>query len=113
MTKLFTLIATFFCLLKAIDFIYLFQTKEYRFDRFHSLLKDEGVLRVFYLRFIRWPAKTLRNFLLCLFSFISGGLYFLVLQQSSLFILLAVILLTPAVAFLVVSLGVVITFFPA
>lgn len=54
--------------LKSIDFIYLFQIKEYRLDRFFSFLKEEGIANVFYFRRPRSPAKSVRNMLLMLIS---------------------------------------------
>src|SRR3989338_4927843 len=50
--------------LKCLDFTYLFQIKEYRFDRFSVFIKEAGFLRIFYARAPRIPAKTLRNAIL-------------------------------------------------
>lgn len=50
--------------LKTLDFIYLFQTKEYRFDRFISFLKEENFIYTFVLRKIRKPAISIRNVLI-------------------------------------------------
>lgn len=63
-------------LIKILDFIYLFQIKEYRFDRFRSMLFEEGILKVFYLRKPRLPAKSVRNMLLTLLSAIATILFF-------------------------------------
>lgn len=50
--------------LKCLDFTYLFQIKEYRFDRFSVFIKETGFLKIFYMRTPRIPAKTLRNAIL-------------------------------------------------
>jgi len=54
-------------LLKLLDFIYLFQIKEYRFDRFLSMFSDESIFDIFYSRVPRFPAKSLRNILIIAF----------------------------------------------
>lgn len=64
MNFILTIIALAFFLAKSADFIYLFQTKEYRFDRFKSLLRETGYFNLFYLRATRLPAKSARNLLL-------------------------------------------------
>jgi len=55
------LIIIFFLTLK---FIYFFQTKEYRFDRIRSSLKETGVLSVFSRKSPFFPAKGIRNYIL-------------------------------------------------
>ncbi len=54
--------------IKALDFIYLFQIKEYRFDRFLAMFSDESILNIFYIRPFRFPAKSLRNILIVIFA---------------------------------------------
>ena len=56
-----TLLILIVLFLKLLDFIYLFQIKEYRFDRFIAFMNEEGLSRIFYFRIIRLPARKLRN----------------------------------------------------
>lgn len=102
---------TVFCLivlLKSLDFIYLFQIKEYRFDRFFSSLFEEGLWPIFYFRSIKLPAKTLRNFLILLMVLFSLVFLFSLPVSSQLWLLI----LFPFVSFLIVSLSVLLTKIP-
>lgn len=64
------LILFFFTLIwggySSIHLIYLFQIKEYRFDRFFSSLKEFGVYKLLYTFNVERPAITVRNILLVL-----------------------------------------------
>lgn len=51
-------------LAKAMDFIYLFQIKEYRLDRVYSYLKEKGLLKALYNGDLRMPGKKIRNYLI-------------------------------------------------
>lgn len=48
--------------LKALDFLYNFQIKEYRFDRFAAMIKDRGFVQTFF-SVEKLPAKSPRNLL--------------------------------------------------
>lgn len=51
-------------LIKSIELIYLFQIKEYRWDRFYSFIRENGWFRTLYLTRLHLPAKSLRNVLI-------------------------------------------------
>ncbi len=55
------LILTF---LKSLHLTYLFQIKEYRFDRFTSMLREKGILKTLYSFYFRFPSLSLRNLLI-------------------------------------------------
>lgn len=65
---------------KILDFIYVFQIKEYRFDRFRSYLNDVGTFKAFYSTSIRMPAKSPRNILLVIIAFITGSSFLIVFE---------------------------------
>lgn len=64
-------------ILKILDFIYLFQIKEYRLDRFIAALHDMGIRHMLYSRNPRIPSKSIRNLLIAGVSFILAGASFL------------------------------------
>lgn len=105
------LIKSLFCLLillKSFDFIYIFQIKEYRFDRIFAFFVEEGIFPIFYLKELIFPAKTGRNFLLFIFLFITlVFLFFLPLLFQ--LILLAFF---PFVSFVIISFFVLLTTIP-
>ncbi|OGK26171.1 hypothetical protein A2954_04250 [Candidatus Roizmanbacteria bacterium RIFCSPLOWO2_01_FULL_37_12] len=99
-------------LLKSLDFIYLFQTKEYRVDRIMSFLNEENFLSLLYFRKIRMPGISLRNLLITQIIFLNSLLFtFFLLNQSQLNLLIF-LLLTPPTAFLTMLLGVFISEIP-
>jgi len=55
------IIGLILCFIKSFDFIYLFQIKEYRLDRFFSMLNENNPLVIFYFNRLHLPAKKLRN----------------------------------------------------
>lgn len=61
-------IAFLLYIIKIIDFTYLFQIKEYRFDRFLAMFSDEPLTNIFYIRKPKLPAKTPRNILILTLS---------------------------------------------
>jgi UDP-N-acetylmuramoyl-tripeptide--D-alanyl-D-alanine ligase len=97
------LLGLLFFFLKALDFIYLFQTKEYRFDRLFSHLKEEGWLKVFILRSFRLPAKSIRNIILAGFSFFAVVGFFYILQLFSIKEILVFAAFFPLTSFFVVT----------
>ena len=60
------LIALIIYLIKSADYIYLFQTEEYRFDRLRAKIHEDGWLNLLYTRWPRLPAKKPRNLLLAI-----------------------------------------------
>lgn len=105
------LFKSLFCLvvlIKSLNFIYIFQIKEYRFDRFFSHLSEEGILSVFYLRPLTFPAKTIRNFLLTIFLFVSLICLFFLPNLIQLILLI----FFPFISFIIISFFVLITAIP-
>lgn len=92
------------CFLKILDFVYLFQTKEYRFDRFKAFINDEGYIKVFYLRGFRLPARSLRNYLLVFISFLL--LIILLATIISDVVILIALLISPFISFVLVCFSV-------
>ena len=95
-------------LIKSLDFIYLLQIKEYRVDRFKAFLTEEGIGRIFYFRFIRLPALSIRNIGITLISFLILILITMILNDVE----LIHFLILPAFSFLAVGTGVVLTALP-
>lgn len=89
---------------KILDFTYLFQTKEYRFDRFFSNLKETGFLQIFYLRQFRTPAKSPRNILIMFISLI-----FLFVHPKGVLINIISLLIFPLISFFITSIAVLMT----
>ena len=98
--------------LKSLDFLYLFQTKEYRLDRILAFFKEENVLKVLYLRLIRMPAITIRNLL------IGQGIFFNIIPLYLLFknlnfgFMLIFLILSPVLALITMLLGVLLSEIP-
>ncbi|MBI3366371.1 UDP-N-acetylmuramoyl-tripeptide--D-alanyl-D-alanine ligase [Candidatus Roizmanbacteria bacterium] len=68
---------------KSLDLMYLFQIKEYRFDRFISFVKEEGIARSFFLHPFKLPAKSFRNLVLFAFHLsVAAGLFFVLAKLS-------------------------------
>lgn len=107
--QIFALLESLFLIIKALDFIYLFQIKEYRFDRFTSLLREEGIVNVFFVREIHMPAKKLRNFLLAIFALLTTGIFFISFKNISLLSLIIFVPTLPFVAFAGITIGVIAT----
>ncbi len=99
----------------SIHFIYLFQIKEYRFDRFISSLKEFGTFKLLYTLDIKRPALTVRNILLVLII----GMMMVTISYAGFINPLVVTIITfigpfaPIGALVLVGLGVVITNVPA
>lgn len=98
------LFGIFVAFLKAADFIYLFQIKEYRFDRMNAMLNEAGLLNVFYLRTLRAPARKLRNVLLAIISITLIAVMFFSAKKTE--ELIITILLSPFLAFFTAAVGV-------
>lgn len=88
--------------LKGLYFLYLFQIKEYRFDRFFSQLKEEHFMKIFYSEAVRLPAKSPRNILV--FILFLPFLYFYLFFGGflSFFGKVGFLLLTPILSFCLV-----------
>lgn len=101
-------------LIKSLHFLYLFQIKEYRLDRFFSMINEQGFLNVFYSFHFRYPSKSLRNIVIFLFS-ISCCIFFLLiaLEDSDIYLRASYsAVVSPFIAFLLVLFGVLITQIP-
>lgn len=85
--------------LKSLDFLYLFQTKEYRLDRLFSYFQEEKFLRIFCWPKIQIPAKSLRNILIFILFLPLVLPYFFLAQNLSIFHKLAYLLFTPILSF--------------
>jgi|GEM_PF-1524943 len=94
---------------------YTFQIKEYRFDRFKSMIKEIGVFRFLYSFKIHFPGITLRNILILLAHFMITSLVFLYsIEQIHLFTFLGrTFFLAPFTALGAISVGVLITNIPS
>ncbi len=99
-------------LLKSLDFLYLFQTKEYRLDRILSFLKEENIFDILYLRTIRMPAVSLRNLFIAQGIFFNIVPFYLLLKGLNLGLQLIFLLLSPIIAFLTMLLGVLLSEIP-
>lgn len=99
-------------LLKSLDFIYLFQTKEFRPDRIIAFIREENLIGLLYFRKTRIPAFTLRNFLITQFIFLNSLIYTFILIRTSVPVLIIFTLLTPVLAFISMLIGVLITHVP-
>src|SRR3989344_5154836 len=69
--------------LKSFDFIYIFQTKEYRLDRIINLLKEENLFELLYFRKIKMPAISLRNLLITQIIFLNTLLFTILLLKRN------------------------------
>ncbi len=98
-------------LIKIIDLCYLFQIKEYRFDRFRSTFLEEGPLNILYLRQPRLPAKSMRNLLIIAIALLM--LWVVLTLRSELWysvgIVAVTLLISPVLAWVCVAVGVVLT----
>lgn len=105
----------FLALLLGLSFIYTFQIKEYRFDRFLSIAKEVGYVHFLYLSKIRFPAVTFRNILLVFIHLMITSLLFLYsFEQAFLFEFLSrTFFLAPITSFLIIAIGVFITSIPS
>jgi UDP-N-acetylmuramoyl-tripeptide--D-alanyl-D-alanine ligase len=113
------LILFFFTLIWAgyasIHLIYLFQIKEYRFDRFISYLKEFGAFKLLYTFDVKRPALTVRNILLVLIvgMMFSAIIYAGFVNPMAVTIVAFIGPLAPFGALILVALGVVMTSIPA
>lgn len=99
--------------LKSIDFIYLFQIKEYRFDRFFAFLKEVGLTNVLYFRRPRTPSKSFRNILLMILTLIFILIFPADLVDGNLYTSILLFLAIPLISFCFVIIGVWLTGFIA
>ncbi len=98
-------------LIKIVDLCYIFQVKEYRMDRFGSMLKEDGLFLTLYFRWPRFPAKSLRNLLIiCISILLLAGSLSLHLQYSQgLWISALAFVLSPLIALLFTIISVLLT----
>ncbi|MFA9289187.1 MAG: Mur ligase family protein [Weeksellaceae bacterium] len=104
----FTLLWTFF---KSLHLIYLFQIKEYRFDRFFSFFREVGYGKVLYESGYRLPAITIRNILLVVINMVTVMLLLLLsLELPEIYYgLTAGLPFAPFIALLITMIGVTLT----
>lgn len=95
-------------------FAYLYQIKEYRFDRLVSKINEDGFIKTFYISPVRRPALSIRNILiLCLHTGEMIFLFLLALEHQFLYMaLIAFIIIAPTLGFLTVTIAVLITEIP-
>ena len=110
-SQILTAVGIMFVLLKSIDFIYLFQTKEYRFDRIRVLFSDENIFYVFFGRSPRLPAKSARNFLIFFQTAVILLLLGLILIALPIIYAFVFLIFSPVIAFLLTSSSVITTGF--
>ena len=98
-------------IVKIIDLCYLFQVKEYRFDRLRSTIFEDGLISTLYLRRPRFTAKSVRNVLILGLStaLLVCSLWIYLQFWTNLWIIALVILLSPFASFLFVSVAVLLT----
>lgn len=109
-----TPLSAVFIFIKCIDLIYLFQIKEYRFDRINSTIKEKGVFQELYSRSIRFPSKSLRNIALTMCVAFTIGVLFLASYDVPFIdsIFSYGILIFPFISFVLVSFFVLLTSIP-
>ncbi|CAN5139551.1 hypothetical protein BH09PAT2_BH09PAT2_03510 [soil metagenome] len=109
------LITLAYTFLRGLHLTYLFQIKEYRFDRLFSLIRENGFIHTFYTSANRLPAISPRNMLIVFFLAISSGLLFLLaLEHNFLYYFMSVsVIVAPLLSFLLISLAVIVTEIPA
>ena len=96
-------------LAKILQLIYLFQVKEYRFDRFIVSLQENGGISYLYQIDPRFPAKSIRNLLVAIISLCLLAFILFYMQSASFLLLLLFLLTSPVISFLLVSVGVLLT----
>lgn len=106
---LFLIIAT----IQSLYFTYLFQIKEYRWDRMKSFIKEEGILKFFYLISFKLPAKKHRNALILGMALFPIFFIFLLLIENRYWFGYISLILSPFISFMLVYIAVLITRFPA
>lgn len=102
------LICYFAILLRSFEIIYLFQIKEYRFDRVSSFLRETGYWKYLYTLNIKLPSKSFRNLMLSLYVFgITTILLLLAFEINIIYHLMAYgLIISPFIAFLFVASGI-------
>ncbi|HRN70562.1 MAG TPA: hypothetical protein PLS49_05240, partial [Candidatus Woesebacteria bacterium] len=100
---------------KSLHFTYVFQIKEYRFDRFMSFIKENGIASLLYSFHITYPSKSFRNILIILYIIFFLIILFLATFEVPFiyFFLTFILPFAPAVSLLLVAIGVFVTKFPA
>ncbi len=100
---------------KSFHYIYLFQIKEYRFDRFISFIKEEGIQSLLYSFQIKYPAKSFRNGLIVIYIAFTLLLFLLLTFEVPFFYYFLTFILpfAPVISLLLVAIGVFFTKFPA
>lgn len=101
--------------LKSFHLLYLFQIKEYRFDRFLSYANEEGLAQIVYSLRLNAPARSFRNILIMIYISITLFLLFLASFEVPFiyYFFTFVVPFAPIVSLFLVAFGVFITKFPA
>ncbi len=105
-------IALFLTVYKIPSVIYLFQIKEFRFDRVRIAFEEFGLLPSLYSTEFKLPAKTVRNLLIAVLSLVFTAFLFFygfVGTDNQIFLQILLVALSPFLTFFVVSCAVMIT----
>ena len=89
--------------------MFIFQIKEYRFDRFVSALHDWGIGRTLYFRSPRIPGKSTRNFLLALWVLMAAFFVIFLFKTITIVSAILLIFIIPILVFIWVGIGVLLT----
>lgn len=108
------LLSTFWILYKGFHFLALFESKDYRFDRFQSSIYDRGFISQFYSYKISWPSRSPRNFMIISFHLlVTGGLFLYAFENIYIYNFLSYFFwLAPFVAFVIILTAVALTQIP-
>lgn len=97
---------------KSLDFLYLFQTKEYRLDRILSFFKEKNIFNIVYLRKIRIPGISLRNILITQGIIFNILPLYIFLRNLNSIVLTIFFILMPVIALLTMFLGMLLSEIP-
>lgn len=112
MLNILIVITLIFYLLKSFDLLYLFQIKEYRFDRIASFFKEENIFKILYARFIHLPAISVRNLLIAQGIFFNLIPMYYALIKLDAFFLAVFLILTPIISLLTMIVGMMLSEIP-
>ncbi len=97
---------------KALNYIYLFQIKEYRFDRFFSTLKEREIVQTFWNTDFLLPAKKIRNFVIASIILTILVVFYLFFNNISVLTTLIILSFLPLISLALVYLLVFLTSLP-
>lgn len=99
-------------IIKSLDFLYLFQIKEYRLDRISSFFKEEGFFKVFYFRQIRLPAKSSRNIGIIIYHLLIAAFLIILQGHIDFSAIILVLVFVPVLAFLTTFVAIILSNIP-